>query len=124
MSNLPSQLIPPLPDSSTDVKQFFDKYYVQKISFPVAEIDAVVGFFLKNGFDVESARSTSIVLLNQARADNVNVFELIDTLKALSDVQLSQVVAQILNAYREKVSLLGYRIAPLVDTYETRNILV
>lgn len=116
--------MPPLPDSSTDVKQFFDKYYVQKISFPVAEIDAVVGFFLKNGFDVESARSTSIVLLNQARADNVNVFELIDTLKALSDVQLSQVVAQILNAYREKVSLLGYRIAPLVDTYETRNILV
>ena len=64
------------------------------------------------------------MLLNQARIDNVNVFELIDTLKVLTDVQLSQVVAQVLNAYREKVSLLGYRIAPLVDTYESRNILV
>jgi S-adenosylmethionine:diacylglycerol 3-amino-3-carboxypropyl transferase len=118
MSNLPSQT------SSGDVKQFFDKYYDQKISFPANQIDAVVGFFLKNGFDIESARSTGIVLLNQAKADNVNVFELIDTLKTLTDVQLSQVVAQILNAYREKVSLLGYRIAPLVDTYESRNILV
>ena len=124
MSNLPSQQIPPLPDSSTDVKQFFDKYYVRPVSFPAAEIDATVGFFLKNGFDLQSARSVSIVLLNQARADNVNVFELIESLKQLSDVELSQVVAQVLNAYREKVSLLGYRIAPLVDTYESRNILV
>ncbi len=124
MSNLPSQQVASLPDSSADVKQFFDKYYVNKVSFPANQIDAVVGFFLKNGFDIESARSTGIVLLNQARVDNVNVFELIDTLKTLTDVQLSQVVAQVLNAYREKVSLLGYRIAPLVDTYESRNILV
>lgn len=111
-------------DSSTEVKQFFDKFFVHQVSFPSNQIDAVVGFFLKREFDLESARSTSIVLLNQARLDNVNVFELIDTLKTLSDVQLSQVVAQVLNAYREKISLLGYRIAPIVDTYEARNILV
>jgi hypothetical protein len=49
---------------------------------------------------------------------------LIDTLKTLSDVQLSQVVAQILNAYREKVSVLGYRVAGVADEYESRNILV
>ena len=119
--NLPSQ---PATDSSVDVKEFFDKFFVHKVSFPSNQIDAVVGFFLKNGFDLESARSTGIVLLNQARADGVNVFKLIDTLKTLTDVELSQVVAQVLNAYREKVSLLGYRIAPLVDTYEARNILV
>lgn len=119
--NLPQQSAT---DSSTDVKQFFDKFFVHQVSFPSNQIDAVVGFFLKHGFDIESARSTGIVLLNQSRADNVNVFELIDTLKTLTDVQLSQVVAQVLNTYREKVSLLGYRIAPLVDTYESRNILV
>jgi hypothetical protein len=85
-------------DSTTDVKQFFDKYFVQQVSFPSNQIDAVVGFFLKNGFDTQSARSTGIVLLNQARADNVDVFQLIDTLKTLTDVQLSQVVAQVLNA--------------------------
>jgi hypothetical protein len=121
-NNLPS---PQFTDNTvTDVKQFFDKFYVNQISFPANEIDAVVGFFLKRDFDIASSRSTSIVLLNQARADNVNVFELLDTLQGLSDVELSQVVAQVLNAYREKISLLGYRVAPLVDNYESRNILV
>jgi hypothetical protein len=119
-SNLPVEIN----DSGLEVKQFFDKFFTQPVSFPSNQIDAVVGFFLKNGFDQQSARSTAIVLLNQARADNVNVFQLIDTLKTLTDVQLSQVVAQVLNAYREKTSLLGYRVAPLVDNYETRNILV
>lgn len=107
-----------------DVKEFYDNYFVNKISFPSNQIDGVVGFFLKRGFDVESARSTAIVLLNQARIDSVNVFELLDTLKTLTDVQLSQVVAQVLNAYREKTSLLGYRVAPIEDTYESRGILV
>lgn len=111
-------------DSSTNVKQFFDKFYLNQLSFPTNQVDAVVGFFLKHGFDLESSRSTSIVLLNQAKIDNVNVFQLIDTLKTLTDVQLSQVVAQILNTYREKTSLLGYRIAPVTTTYEVRNILV
>jgi hypothetical protein len=121
MSNLPStQSV----DSAGDVKQFFDKFFVHEVSFPSNQIDAVLGFFLKRGFDQDSARSTSIVLLNQARIDNVNVFALLDTLKALTDVQLSQVVAQVLNAYREKVSVLGYRVATVADSYESRNILV
>jgi len=64
------------------------------------------------------------VLLNQARLDNVDVFALLDTLKSLPDVQLSQVVAQVLNSSREKTSFLGYRISSQGDDYETRNILV
>ena len=120
-TNLPPQTTN---NSSQEFKQIFDKYYINQISFPSSQIDAVVGFFLQHGFDPESARSTGIVLLNQAREDSVNVFELIDTLKTLSDIQLSQVVAQILNAYREKVSVLGYRVAGIVDEYESRNILV
>jgi hypothetical protein len=120
-SNLP---LTQVTDSTIEVKEFFDKYYTTKVSFPSNQIDAVIGFFVKNGFDPQSARSTGIVLLNQARVDNVSVFELIDSLNTLTDVQLSQVVAQILNSYREKISLLGYRIAQTADTYESRNILV
>lgn len=119
--NLPQTV---LTESGIDVRQFFDKYYTSTVSFPANQVDAVLGFFLKNGFDEQSAKSTAIVLLNQARADSVNVFSLIDTLKSLPGIELSQVVAQILNSYREKTSLLGYRIAPLVDNYESRNILV
>lgn len=122
VNNLPT---PQSPASSSDeVKVFFDKFFVNEVSFPSNQIDAVVGFFTKNGFDESSARSTGIVILNQARLDGVNVFQLIESLKNLTQVQLSQVVAQVLNSYREKTSLLGYRVAPLVDNYESRNILV
>jgi len=119
-SNLPSTAS----DSTLEVKEFFDKFYQSKVSFPSNQIDAVVGFFLSKGFDLQSARSTGIVLLNQARADNVNVFQLVESLKSLTDVQLSQVVAQVLNAYRENTSLLGYRIEQTGNEFESRNILV
>jgi len=121
MSNLPSSNTT---SSSEEVRTFFDKYFRTQITFPSNQIDAVLGFFLKRGFDEEAARSTGIVLLNQARIDNVNVFELIDQLKGLTDVQLSKVVAEVLNAYREQTSTLGYKVSSTEETYESRNILV
>lgn len=111
-------------DSSTEVKSFFDKFFLHEVTFPAAEIDAVVGFFLKRGFDDTASKSVAIVLLNQARNDNVNTFAVVDTLKGLTDVQLSRVVAEVLNAYREKTSILGYKVAALASTFESRNILV
>lgn len=120
ISNLPT----PQADSSTEVREFFDKFFRTQITFPSNQIDAVLGFFLKRGFDEESARSTGIVLLNQAKIDGVNVFTLIDQLKGLTDVQLSKVVTEVLNAYRVQTSTLGYKIATLEDTFESRNILV
>jgi hypothetical protein len=121
-SNLP---VPQLStDSSEPVKQFFDKFYTRSVSFPAAQIDAVVSFFLKREFNEDSARSTAIVLLNQARMDNIDVFQILDTMKNLTDVQLSQVVAQILNGYRENTSLLGYRVANIENPFESRNILI
>ncbi len=119
VTNLPSQ---ENTDSSQEVKSFFDKYFRHQITFPSNQIDAVIGFFLKRGFDQEAARSTGIVLLNQARLDNVNVFELIDTIKTLTDAQLSQVVTEVLNAYRDRTSTLGYRILTVEETTESRNI--
>lgn len=120
-TNLPS---PETNDSAVEVKSFFDKFFRQQITFPSNQIDAIVGYFLKRGFDESSARSTGIVLLNQAKLDNVNVFQLIDTLKGLNDVQLSSVVTEVLNAYREKTSTLGFKILTVEETVESRNIRV
>jgi hypothetical protein len=121
-TNLPQ---PPVSTSKTkSVKTFFDNFFTKTISFPAEQIDAVVGFFVKRGFDTNSANSIAITLLTQARKENVNVFALIDSLKGLTDVQLSQVITQVLNSTREKTSLLGYRVKPATDTYESRNILV
>jgi hypothetical protein len=107
-----------------EIKQFFDRYYQTEVTFPAGEIDAVVGFFQRRDFDITSARTTAIVLLNQARLDNVNVFELLDTLKSFPALQLNQIVAQVINAYRQKTSLIGFRIAVPENTYEIRNVLV
>jgi hypothetical protein len=110
-------------DSSNEVRNFFDKYYQKEITFPAVQIDSVIGFFMKRDFDEESSRNLAIILLNQARADNINVFQLLDTLKGLSDLQLSAVVTEVLNVYREKTSALGYKIVTEPVTLESRNIL-
>jgi hypothetical protein len=109
-------------DSSTEVKSFFDKYFKHQVTYPTNQIDALVGYFMKRGFEEESARSTSIVMLNQARQDGVNVFQLIDTLQHITDAQLSSVVTEVLNAYREKTSTLGFKILTVEETVESRNI--
>lgn len=117
--NLPQTLST---DSAEEVKAFFDKYFRHQITFPSNQIDAVLGFFLKRGFAEENARTTSIILLNQARIDNINVFKLIDSLKGLTDVQLSRVVTEVMNSYREKTSYLGYKVTAVDETTESRNI--
>ncbi len=109
-------------DSSDEVKSFFDKFFTHEITFPAAQIDAVVGFFLKRGFEDQAAKTTAIVLLNQSRIDNVNPFVILDTLKGLNNSQLSEVVTQIMNLYREKSSALGYKIQVIEETFESRNI--
>ena len=124
ISNLPQEQLTSGNGNNQEVRSLFDKFFLRQITFPSNQIDAVLGFFLKRGFDDEAARSTGIVLLNQARVDNVNVFELIDTLKGLTDVQLAKVVTEVLNSYREQTSTLGYKVMSLVETYESRNILV
>ena len=116
--------LPAKTSSEAEIKQFFDKFYVNSVTYPAGEIDAVVGFFQRRDFDITSARTIAIVLLNQARIDNVNVFVLLETLKSIPTMQVSTIVSQILNAYREKTSLIGYRVNVPNNSYETRNILI
>lgn len=117
--------LPPSPlNKQLSVKEFFNTYSKTPVSFPAAEIDATIAFFVKRGFDQTSATSTAITILNQARIENIPVFQLLDTLRSLTDIQLSQIVAQILNSYREQTSLLGYRSESSVDSFESRNILI
>lgn len=116
-----------IPDNSPNtpkgsVKAFYDKYFVKQISMNANEVDSVVGFFEKRGFDKQSAIATASVLLQQAKIDNVNVFSLLDTLTGLNEVQISQLVATILNSNRSASSGLGYRIQTEFVTREQRNI--
>lgn len=121
MSSLPKQ---PLQNKDEQVKTFFDRYYTREISYPANEVDAVVNFFEKRGFEASAATSVSTTLLQQAKVDGVNVFRLVDTLTGLSEVQLSALVAEILNYNRSKTSTLGYRIPESTNILEARNIVV
>ena len=118
-SNLPPSTTS---DSAEEVRNFFDKYFLHQITFPTNQIDAVVGFFLKRGFDDIAARSTAIVLLNQSRIENVSPFKLVDTLKGLTGTQLSNVVTEVLNVYRDRSSSLGFKSIATAETAESRNI--
>lgn len=118
------QNLPLTPENQRDikVKKFFDRYFLHEITFPAEQIDAVVGYFVNRGFDELAAKSVSIVLLTQSRIENINIFKILETLKGLTDLQLSNVVAEILNSYREKTSSLGFKDPLIKENYESRNI--
>lgn len=121
MSNLPN---PTRVDANTDreVRTFFDEYYQERIEYPANEVDAVLGFFSKRGFDDAAASSLTSTLLRQAKVDSVGTFRLLDTLKGLTDLQLSALIAEVLNYNRIKSSSLGFRIESAKNLLEARNI--
>jgi hypothetical protein len=120
MTSLPT----PVQTSDKKVTQVFDNYFNKKLSFPSNEVDAVVAFFEKRGFEKASAISTATTLLNQAKLDGVKIFTLLDTLKGFNEIQLSAVVTEILNYSRLRTSVLGFKIQGSTEKLERRNILV
>lgn len=122
MSSIVDPSINKLPDSAAEVKEFFDKYFSKKISLTSNQVDSVVGYFRKRGFDNNSAIAVATVLLQQAKIDNVNIFKLLDTLQGLNDVSLSKLVATILNTNRSRISSIGFTIDNPATTSEERNI--
>jgi hypothetical protein len=104
---------------------YFNSFYGSgDINYTQNEVDAVVGYFLKRGFDQIAAVNTGGVLLEQAKRDSVPVFKLLDTLEGINDVQLSNVVAQIINANRRKTSSIGYKQQSENQLFDQRNIIV
>ena len=119
-SNLP---ITKSDDSAGEVKEFFNQYLTEKISYPANDVDAVIGFFERRGFEKTSAIAVGTALLQQAKIDEINVFQLIDTLQGLNKTQLSDIVANVLNYDREKTSTIGYKVESKYEKIEKRNII-
>jgi hypothetical protein len=120
-TNLPTSTVT---DSTASTKEFFNSYYNEGIALSATDVDNAVGFFESKGFDVTAANSIAATLLSQSKIENVNVFQIIDTLKGLNDLQLSRVVSEILNYNRLNISTLGYKIDTTADNqFEIRNVL-
>lgn len=118
-TNLPSSVIS---DSAAGTRLFFDTYGLPNLVFPANDVNATIAFFTSKGFEGDAATVTSSTLLKQAKIDGTPIFQILDTLKTFDGVQLSALVAEILNNNRVPTSTLGYR-ATSVNTNIVRNIL-
>jgi Glu-tRNA(Gln) amidotransferase subunit E-like FAD-binding protein len=110
-------------DSADTVKAFYDEYYTAPLSYPSNQVDAVVGFFEARDFDKSAAVAVASILLKQSKLDGINVFELLDTLKGLSEIQLSAIVTEVMNANRDRVSTIGFKVTNTQQHVEARNII-
>jgi len=124
MSSITDTSIAQETDSAKEVKEYFNTYYSKKVSYNSNDVDAVVGFFKKRGFDNSAATATASALLSQAKFERTNVFKLLDTLEGLTDVQISRTVSAILNNKRSKVSAIGIVDEQNKNTIEKRNIIL
>ena len=119
---MPSLPIPVKEDSAAGTKLFFDRYGQSPLEFSANEVTAAIAFFQSRGFENEAALITAQVLLKQAKLDRVPVFKIIDTLKTFNGVQISALVAEILNNNRNATSTLGYKTELIEKQNQTRNI--
>jgi hypothetical protein len=109
-------------DSASGTKLYFDQYGEFPLEFSAADVDSVTGFFKARGFGDEAAITTAMIILKQAKIDDMPVFKLIDTLSGLERIQLSALVGEILNNNRSNTSTLGFKVASVDKANQTRNI--
>lgn len=121
MSGLPLRNISKKSDEGT--RTFFDTYYTKPINLSDNDLNSVVAFFEKQGFDKTASISVANVLLNQAKVQNIKIFKLIDTLRSFEGSKLSSIVAEILNYDRKRTSVIGYKTRRQKKTIESRNII-
>ena len=104
-NNLPQQTASP--DNASATLQFFDAYSTAPLNIDATTYDAMSGYFTSRGFGEDAAKSMSYVIIKQAILDKYNPFDLIETMKGLTDVEISALITEILNYNRYKTSSLG-----------------
>lgn len=110
------------PKGSDQIVEFLSGIETDRTELNGAEYDACVAFFSSRQYDEQSSKSLAYVLMKQAKVDGANVFEVLDTLRPASPVDLSQLVTEVLNAYRYKTSVLGYKNDRSALSHVARNI--
>lgn len=110
-------------NSDNATLQAFDGYYDQPIEIAVSTYNATIAFFTSRGFDKVSAESVALVILKQAKKDNLNPMQILDTLKGLDKIEISALVAEIINYNRFKTSFLGYSLEYRTNAQVSRNVL-
>jgi hypothetical protein len=116
--------LPPKKNTNSDYSsvQAYDNYFLSPLEIDAGTLDAMRSFFTSRGFDRVSAESVSVVMIKQAKRDNFNPLQLLDTLGGLTDVEINAVVSEIINYNRYKTSFLGYFPQFISNEEVSRNI--
>lgn len=115
-----------LPYSGTNkdaTVQAFDSYYESPIEISATAYAAMTGYFTSKGFEIVAAESISTIIMRQSKTDGYNPMQILDSLKGLSDVELSGLVAEILNYNRLSTSSLGVAKPFITHPEVERNII-
>lgn len=116
-NNLPASI------SADATIQAFDNYYVKPIQLNAGTFDAIRGFFNSKGFDQVSSETITTAIMKQAQLGNYNPMQVLDSIKGLTNLELGNLIAEIMNYTRFKTSLLGSTVTSNPYTEITRNIL-
>ena len=119
-TNLPTELNKTIAEN---VKLFYDSTSTP-LEFLSTDVDSAITFFQSRGFDKDAATITALTILKQAKIEGTPVYQILDTLKGFTSLQISSLVGEILNNNRPSTSTLGFKIAPATSEPITRNILV
>lgn len=103
--------------------KFFNTYYEKPIEIDSGTYDAMTSFFSSRGFEEAASESVATIIITQAKKDGYNPLQILDTLKGLDSVEISALVAEIINYNRFKTSYLGYSLEFKVNHEIERNIL-
>jgi hypothetical protein len=119
LSNLPTKTNV---DSADRSRVYLNNFGQSGQEYSGAEVDVTIGFLTGRGFGLEAATVTAMVLLKQAKQDNISVLKLVDTLTSLENLELSALVAEILNQNRSQTSRLGFKVPVTANQQKIRNI--
>jgi hypothetical protein len=110
--------------SSDATTKTFNSFYQVPLQLDGTTLTAIKSYFESRGYGSVAAESVAIIILSQATKDGLNPFNILDTLRGLSSIQISALVAEILNYNRFKSSSLGITNIPTPADEIQRNILI
>lgn len=101
----------------------YDTLYSPPLEIDAGTVDAMKGLFTSRGFSEDAAESVAIIIIKQAKLDSYNPMQIMDTLKGLDNIEISALVAEIVNYNRLKTSVLGYARGLIPNEEVVRNII-
>ncbi len=101
-TNLPTEL------NKNPTTKEFEGYQNLKPNSDPNVYSAMIGFFSNKGFEPVAAEVITETIMTQAKTDGYSPMQILDSMRSLNEIEMSAIVAEILNFSRYKSSSLGY----------------